>query len=808
MKKLFILFSILFIFNMTHVYADSNLDINIIGVKQGNHYLEYKNGKYIIDSDNEEIYVVYEVNDEFNSEDYSILLSSEDANFEDYTIGEEVGYNLYSLRLYLSDTSPDTNYELKICKEYYDCSETLVSKNFTVNYPNFTENYEKPIFELTKVVQGGIELVPTYDEYISQYNINSYEDLTLNIKAKNLLPNLKYTITYFQHKNYYDYEEVQYTSEQLMDGITINVNTLMANTIDIKLSNAIYGNVISLKEYANDMYYRVSFNKDSMDDLNYELSLKYTGDEMFGSYWAYNIMDRLIYERDGNFYLVIDGNNYLDKDYNVSINISDKNGRIYQKNITVNGLLLNDEYKVLIEDINLKYAKNYSELGSEYRIDVKIDNSSNYINFYYKTNDGPQYTGNLMYANKSKIGRVIAIEDMPYKSSYIYVVSNYALNENSKFLYRLSNSITYYYERFEGDYNFTYNITHGYYKNGNYYNILNEAPANIKLIDDNSDMRELLLEFDLNDYQLPGTEYDDVYRLTVKNGDEIVYYQDLIIERENISEITNIDIYASNYKLPYDEKGPYYLPYNTPSVIKIKGVGFEADKDYILDIQDEQYCYEEEVYDDPPHSCDGCGSGPSPCHDEDREIIVKGSELNRGYTYNMTVNDCNVKDRNIYITTEYNKNIINDYYTYIDYYAISEYVSDDDYTIDEEKLTVRDIPKNTTVDEFLTNNGIEGVAKIYKGDNIVTGVIETGMYLKLYIGYNETEFISIKLVVEGSYLKGDLNGNGRIDLADIIILLKAYLTSEDIDEEVGDINENSRIDLADIIMLLKIYLGN
>ena len=202
MKKLFILFSILFIFNMTHVYADSNLDINIIGVKQGNHYLEYKNGKYIIDSDNEEIYVVYEVNDEFNSEDYSILLSSEDANFEDYTIGEEVGYNLYSLGLYLSDTSPDTNYELKICKEYYDCSETLVSKNFTVNYPNFTENYEKPIFELTKVVQGGIELVPTYDEYISQYNINSYEDLTLNIKAKNLLPNLKYTITYFQHKNY------------------------------------------------------------------------------------------------------------------------------------------------------------------------------------------------------------------------------------------------------------------------------------------------------------------------------------------------------------------------------------------------------------------------------------------------------------------------------------------------------------------------------------------------------------------------------------------------------------------------------
>jgi len=58
--------------------------------------------------------------------------------------------------------------------------------------------------------------------------------------------------------------------------------------------------------------------------------------------------------------------------------------------------------------------------------------------------------------------------------------------------------------------------------------------------------------------------------------------------------------------------------------------------------------------------------------------------------------------------------------------------------------------------------------------------------------------------------KGDLNKNGKIDLSDIIELLKKYLLIEDEitqDElKIGDMNNNSQIDLSDIIILLKAYL--
>ena len=56
--------------------------------------------------------------------------------------------------------------------------------------------------------------------------------------------------------------------------------------------------------------------------------------------------------------------------------------------------------------------------------------------------------------------------------------------------------------------------------------------------------------------------------------------------------------------------------------------------------------------------------------------------------------------------------------------------------------------------------------------------------------------------------KGDMNGNGKIDLADIIILLRKYLNDDATPEEIeiGDMDDNGSIGLKDIIDLLKVYL--
>ena len=57
--------------------------------------------------------------------------------------------------------------------------------------------------------------------------------------------------------------------------------------------------------------------------------------------------------------------------------------------------------------------------------------------------------------------------------------------------------------------------------------------------------------------------------------------------------------------------------------------------------------------------------------------------------------------------------------------------------------------------------------------------------------------------------KGDMNKNGKIDLKDIITLIKKYLNTDSTNNQditTGDINNNGKIDLKDIILLIKDYL--
>ena len=53
-----------------------------------------------------------------------------------------------------------------------------------------------------------------------------------------------------------------------------------------------------------------------------------------------------------------------------------------------------------------------------------------------------------------------------------------------------------------------------------------------------------------------------------------------------------------------------------------------------------------------------------------------------------------------------------------------------------------------------------------------------------------------------------MNKNGKIDLSDVITLLRKYLNDDATEEEVeiGDMDENENIGLKDIIILLRTYL--
>ena len=59
------------------------------------------------------------------------------------------------------------------------------------------------------------------------------------------------------------------------------------------------------------------------------------------------------------------------------------------------------------------------------------------------------------------------------------------------------------------------------------------------------------------------------------------------------------------------------------------------------------------------------------------------------------------------------------------------------------------------------------------------------------------------------YLSGDMNNNGKIEFADVMILLRSYLgITEETDDSVkfGDMNGNGKIDFADVMILLRSYL--
>lgn len=75
-----------------------------------------------------------------------------------------------------------------------------------------------------------------------------------------------------------------------------------------------------------------------------------------------------------------------------------------------------------------------------------------------------------------------------------------------------------------------------------------------------------------------------------------------------------------------------------------------------------------------------------------------------------------------------------------------------------------------------------------------------------YDGYEK----DINITVNDNSLKGDMNKNSKIDLKDIILLIRKYIGSEattNNDIQIGDMNSNSKLDLKDIILLIRTYLG-
>ena len=70
--------------------------------------------------------------------------------------------------------------------------------------------------------------------------------------------------------------------------------------------------------------------------------------------------------------------------------------------------------------------------------------------------------------------------------------------------------------------------------------------------------------------------------------------------------------------------------------------------------------------------------------------------------------------------------------------------------------------------------------------------------------------VNINVNGDINYLMGDMNNNGRIDVADIVVYVKLYfnkIESNSYYKTVGDMNYNGRYDVADLVLIVKTYFG-
>lgn len=96
------------------------------------------------------------------------------------------------------------------------------------------------------------------------------------------------------------------------------------------------------------------------------------------------------------------------------------------------------------------------------------------------------------------------------------------------------------------------------------------------------------------------------------------------------------------------------------------------------------------------------------------------------------------------------------------------------------------------------------------------GVIKTKYDLSRDYGFASSVYISkANLPVnpntpDDSYVKGDVNGNGKIDAADYLMVMDTILgkySMSDKQKKAGDVNGNGKIDAADYLMIMDCILG-
>lgn len=695
--------------------------------------------------------------------------------------------------VYLDSTKKDTvlTYELQDA----NTNEVLDTINLSFLVTKYEEyNLGNIKLYLEKITQGGKEI--TLDEN-NNYTFNNNQDIIIDIKGENFINDVVYPI--YIYGLFYPIQT--YTGKELNDGITLKRPIIdldskgfsIAVKYDVFFADSASANPKACKD-SEYCYFGTRFS-DDIETTKYNVGLSYANYkdivvnplEKFESYYKNEYLVSNRYHNSENPLVVnITGEKYLDKDYDVEINVKKDNKNLYSKKVTVNGLLLNKGYDIILDNFTTPSDKDYfdDDEKNEINVDVTIDYITKTIKYMYgfSTNYSTIQSEIFFENGRKNLSTFRGDGNFYYNSGFADTnINAFKKYENVYFRYLGS----YFEEDLTYEYEFSYNASSDY---GGFENkeVLKTGTITGK------ELNSTGLTFAANNpknYRFPA------YALKVTYNGEMIYTCAPILDLVSYPTFANVVLTNANNKdlyLKMDDYS-YVATRNFPISFAVSGIGFEEDRDYEIG-------YGVDLKYKDGHSSYG----------DLKYVTFSGKEINNGtavINYNEEITD-DIVSAYVYATYELDDGFGQGGFEISFVNSKDLFPDDNPYFVDNGKDLIKNIKDKTNVTDFIKEMKVNdnGSIKIYDKTGTIeqTNIVGTGMIARILDAYNNT-ILDLDVVV-----KGDVSGDGNISITDLV-KTKQHIAEINIlngvYEVAGDVTSTGHISITDLVKLSQDVAG-
>lgn len=639
---------------------------------------------------------------------------------------------------------------------------------------------------ITEIKQGG-NIIKENAENYNKYEFNKIQDITISLKGENFVENKVYSL-YTDSLNL-----VEYTGKQLNDGIdiTIPIKDKSWQSVSAEIKFNVFSSRIDAKPLSckgsNYCYLQYEFKDiDGIIDYNVDFSYpnykdkKVKSTNEFNEYYTNMYIVSSKYHNENNPLAInINGKNYLDNDYNIKINIIRDKNTLYTKEVKVNGLSLNEGYSIELDNFVSSKDKSYDEEKDKYVVEIIINYTTTQTSYMYGSSEiYSTIESEIFFENGKK-------NLSTFKGDGSYYFNSGVADTNKDAFAKYDNIyLRYVGKNFENDITYNYELSYGYSDNMGgleKVEVLKTGTINGKILNTAGLMFAVNNQ---NNYRYP------TYRLEIKYHDEIIYYSSPVLDLVDTPTLANVSLTNGNNKDLYLKMDDYtyVATRNFPITLAISGIGFESDKDYKIAFS-EEYVYENDETDYESKMTEYTFSGKDL---NDGKAII---ELNKKITNDIT-------SANFYVMYQMNGGFGQGGFqvNFVDSKDLLPNLGQ--YLIDNASDLIKNITKNTSVDDFADNIDVvnNGKIKIYDttGTTEITGNVGTGMIARV-VDENDNSLLDLDVVV-----KGDVSGDGNISITDLV-KVKRHLSKDDeltgVYEIAGNISGTGEIGITDLVKI-------